>query len=71
MKMKQQDLILQYMKTHKKGITSKDAYEKFGATRLSGVILHLKRKGHKIVSTRETVNTRYGHTSIARYTLEA
>lgn len=69
--MKQQDLILKYMQTHKKGITSKIAFENFGATRLSGVIFNLKRKGHNIVATRETVPTRYGHTSITRYTLEA
>ena len=68
--MKQIDLILKYMQTHKKGITSKDAFENFGATRLASVIWHLKRKGHNIVSTRETVPTRYGHTSITRYTLE-
>lgn len=69
--MKQQDLILKHLKTHKKGITSKDAFERYGATRLSGVIFHLKRKGYNIVSTRENVPTRYGNTSITRYTLEA
>lgn len=65
--MTQQNLILKYIQTHKRGITQKDAFEKFGCTRLSAVINALKRKGYAIDSRRETVNTRYGHTSIARY----
>lgn len=69
--MKQQELILKYLETHKRGLTSKEAIEKFGATRLSGVIFKLKSKGHKIASVRETVFTRYGHASVARYYLEA
>ena len=69
--MKQQDLILKYLKTHKRGITSKDAIELFGCTRLSGVIFKLKKKGYKIASVRENVPTRYGHASIAHYILEA
>lgn len=67
----QQESILRYMQSHRKGITSKDAFERFGCTRLAAVIKNLERKGHKIVSTRELVKTRYGSTSIARYTLEA
>lgn len=68
--MKQQEMILKHLKTHKRGITSKDAIEKYGCTRLSGVIFSLKRKGHNIRSVRESVPTRYGSASIARYFLE-
>ena len=40
--MTQQNLILKYIQTHKRGITQKDAFEKFGCTRLSAVINALK-----------------------------
>ena len=66
--MYQQKMILKYLQSHKSGLTSKDAIEKFGCTRLSAVVKALKNKGYNINSTRETVNTRYGHVSIARYT---
>ena len=67
----QQSAVYRYMQTHKRGITSKEAFELFGCTRLSGVIKNLKNLGIKnIVSTREVVKTRYGNVSIARYTLE-
>lgn len=66
--MTQQNTVLKYLQTHKSGLTSKDAIEKFGCTRLSAVIKALKKKGYNITSSRETVYTRYGHVSIARYT---
>ena len=66
----QQAAVLKYMQNHKKGITSKEAFERFGCTRLSAVVKNLELKGYKIVSTRELAKTRYGSTSIARYTLE-
>lgn len=64
--------ILNYLKTHKKGITSKEAFEKFGATRLSGIIFVLTHKnGYKINAVYESVPTRYGRSArIARYILE-
>ena len=34
--------VLKYLETHKKGITSKEAFDKFGATRLSSIIYSLK-----------------------------
>lgn len=67
----QQDMILKHLKTRKKGITSKEAIEKYGCTRLSAVINALRKKGHKISVWRENVPTRYGNTSIAHYVLEA
>lgn len=65
--MNQQNTILHHLKHHKMGITSKEAIEQYGCTRLSAVIKALERKGHHIVHTRETVPTRYGSASIARY----
>lgn len=69
--MKQQEQILKHLKTHRRGITSMDAIERYGCTRLSSVIFQLKRKGYKITSVRENVPTRYGSASISRYVLEA
>ena len=72
MKITQRQAILNYLLKHKKGITSKDAFEKFGCTRLSGQIFELKKKGHNIVTEYEVVKTRYGRgVEIARYKLEA
>lgn len=66
----QLDDILNYMKKHKKGITSKDAFERFGATRLSGQIWNLRKQGHNISTTYEIVKTRYGRqVEVARYKL--
>lgn len=64
--------VLNFMKTHKTGITSKDAFERFGATRLSGLIFQLRKQGYSISTNIETVKTRYGrNVEIARYKLEA
>ena len=63
--------ILKFMQKHKKGITSKDAFERFGATRLSGQIWSLRKQGYKITTTYEKVKTRYGNkVEVARYKLE-
>lgn len=62
--------ILNFMKTHKRGITSMDAFERFGATRLSGLIFQLRKQGHAIETKYEIVKTRYGKkVEIARYIL--
>lgn len=62
--------ILKYMKTHKKGITSKEAFEYFGATRLSGLIFEMKRQGYLIKTESVEVKTRYGNkVNVARYSL--
>ncbi len=36
--------VLKYLKTHKKGITSMQAFEMFGATRLSAIIFTLRKE---------------------------
>ena len=40
--------ILHYLETHKRGITSFDAFTKFGITRLSGRIFDLREMGYPI-----------------------
>lgn len=54
------DIILDYLRTHK-GITSLDAFEKFGITRLSATIFCLRKRGYNIVSTDKTCINRYGY----------
>ena len=51
--------VLQFMKTHKRGISSIEAFERFGATRLSSIIFVL-RKEYKIESTECEDKNRFG-----------
>jgi len=61
--------VLKHLKTHKKGITSMDAFERYGATRLSSIIFEL-RKNYNIVSIMEEGTDRYGnYMRYARYFL--
>ncbi len=55
----QRSEVLKYLQTHK-GITSMQAIEKFGATRLSAIIFDLKRKGYNIVTIMKDGENRYG-----------
>lgn len=43
------DLILKYMRKHKKGITGKDAYKIAYSMNLAQRIYDLRQRGHKIV----------------------
>lgn len=52
--------VLEYLKTHKKGITSIQAFEMFGATRLSAIIFNLKKFGYIIESSTSKGKNRYG-----------
>ena len=54
--MTQNELILNYLKEHKDGITPLDALEMFGCFRLSARISDLRHDGHSILSLRETKN---------------
>ena len=58
--MSQNEKILRYLKTHKRGITAQQAYEKFGCLRLSGRIYDLRDMGYDISSTTVEVRNRYG-----------
>ena len=65
----QKSEVLRYMQSHK-GITSLQAIEKFGATRLSDISLKLRQEGYAIKTESITKKNRYGHTTtFARYTL--
>lgn len=65
--------VKKYLETHKKGLTSIEAIEMFGATRLSGIIHTLRRReGMNIETENKVVKTRYGHTTVvANYKLVA
>lgn len=55
--------IKRYLETHKRGITSLQAFEMFGATRLSSIIYRLRREGMNIETETALVKNRYGGTS--------
>lgn len=62
--------ILNYMKKHDKGITSMQAFDMFGATRLSAIIFMLRKK-YDIETIIEEGTNRYGGTvQYARYVLK-
>lgn len=68
--MTQNDKILNHLRDHG-GITSMEAYEMYGCTRLSARIKDLRDDGFVIRSTRETGRNRDGEkVSYARYTLQ-
>ena len=56
----QRDQILNYLQTHKRGITPQKAFEKYGILRLSGRIYDLKEAGYDIVTNIVEVKNRYG-----------
>ena len=65
----QQAAVLAYIIQHD-SITSMEAFEHLGVTRLSAVVYNLKKKGYNIKSEPEQVKTRYGATAtISRYSL--
>ena len=68
----QKSEILKYLMTHKRGITSLQAINLFGATRLSDIIFRLRKEGYNIITEMVTQKNRYGHvTTFARYRLVA
>lgn len=59
--------LLNYMIAHY-GITSKEAFEELGITRLAARIKDLRDLGYNIITVMETGKTRYGETCrYARY----
>lgn len=64
---KQNERVLQYLKTHKKGITSWDAIMKMHITRLGARIFDLKEKGYNIVTVLEP--NKDNNANHARYVL--
>ena len=68
--MSQNKKILHYLDTHKRGITSMDAFTKFGITRLSGRIFDLRQMGYPVItSIVQTTNEDGNVVRYARYTL--
>lgn len=53
-------------------ITSMQAFEMFGATRLSAIVFNLRKRSYDICAENVQVKNRFGQTvSIAKYTLES
>jgi len=68
----QNDKILRYLETHKKGITPMDALQKFGCFRLSARIADLKEAGFNIYRELEVKEYEDGSTKrYARYFLHS
>ena len=61
--------ILAYLETHR-GITSLEAINLFGNTRLSATIFNLRKMGYNIVPVEQMCHTRYEKdTKVAEYRL--
>lgn len=61
--------VLKHLKV-KGSITSLEAFELYGATRLSAIIFNLRKEGYHIKSTDCVCKDRYGHTcNYAKYVL--
>lgn len=61
--------VLDWLKTHA-SISSMEAIQNFGATRLSAIIFNLKRKGYNIETVMCDGRDRFGrHVRFARYYL--
>lgn len=70
-KMTQNQKVLKYLQTHKRGLTQRQADDLFGIERLGGRIWDLRHEGYSIKTTMIAVKNRFGDTChVARYTLE-
>jgi hypothetical protein len=66
----QSSLTLEYMQNNG-GITSMEAFQMFGVTRLSSIIFNLRNAGYHIETVRITSKNRYGNScNYARYILK-
>ena len=67
----QNDKILRHLKTHKRGITQAQAYERYGCLRLASRISDLRKMGYAINREMIAVRNRDGETAyVAQYTLQ-
>lgn len=65
----QRSAVLAHLQNHG-SITSMEAFERYGATRLSAIIYVLRHQGHHITAESIKVKTRYGRqTTFAKYIL--
>lgn len=53
------DRVLNWLKRHR-GITSWEAFQELGITRLSAAIFELRKSGYRILDEWETITNRYG-----------
>lgn len=69
-KRSKQDMVLDYLKSNKRGISQREAIEKYQAYRLSGIVFRLKKRGYNIITNMEVSKNLDGTTSnYARYVL--
>lgn len=68
MKITQKEVVLRHLKEYG-GITSRDAWDMYGITRLADVVYKLKKDGENIETIIKSVDTMYGKTDIAFYRL--
>lgn len=69
--MSKKDKVLEHLRT-KNSITSLEAIELYGATRLSAIIFNLRNEGFKIVTENIPMTDRFGNkTYYAKYILLA
>lgn len=69
--MLQHDMVLAYLRLHKEGMTSLDAFNKFGIMQMPKRIWILRRMGYDIESITETGKNRFGETvKYTRYLLK-
>ena len=67
---KQHEMVLEYLKTHKKVMTSLDAFNLFGIMQMPKRIWILKHMGYKIHTETESGVNRFGQpVHYTRYTL--
>lgn len=57
----QKEAVLEYLKTHKKGLSQQDAYRIIGTTRLGAIIFILRQEGWDIETVDCKAKTRFGH----------
>ena len=68
----QEDMVLEFLKEHGEGMTSREAFERFGIMQMPRRIWNLRRAGWRIASAPETGVNRFGKSvTFFRYTLEA
>ena len=69
-KRSKQDMVLDYLKSNKRGLSQREAIEKYQAYRLSGIVFRLKKRGYNIITNKEVSKNLDGSTSnYARYVL--
>lgn len=69
--MTQEMRTLEYLQTHKRGLTPLDFWMKLGIYRASDVVYKLRKEGHDIRTERKKVKNHFGEECVvAYYTLE-